>query len=87
VERPASIDRRFCARPGNFGATLAAFVGAPPGPSPLPQFDLRATRANVGAGLLAKNDDTVYRQNSKVLDNVTCRESPIDTKNRLAAEV
>jgi hypothetical protein len=27
------------------------------------------------------------RQNSKVLDNVTCRESPIDTKNRLAAEV
>jgi hypothetical protein len=26
-------------------------------------------------------------QNSRVLDNVTCRESPIDTKNRLAAEV
>ncbi|CAI8725169.1 hypothetical protein EMIT0P43_120021 [Pseudomonas jessenii] len=41
----------------------------------------------VGASLLAMNDDTVYRQNSKVLDNVTCRESPIDTKNRLAAEV
>jgi len=41
----------------------------------------------VGAGLPAMNDDAVYRQNSKVLDNDTCRESPIDTKNRLAAEV
>jgi hypothetical protein len=37
--------------------------------------------------LPAKNDDAVYRQNSRVLDNVTCRASPIDTKNRLAAEV
>ncbi len=59
-----SIDRRFCARPGIFGASIAAFAGKP-----------------------AKNDNAVYRQNSKVLDNVTCRESPIDTKNRLAAEV
>jgi hypothetical protein len=38
-------------------------------------------------GVPTMNDDAVYRQNSKVLDNVTCRESPIDTKNRLAAEV
>ena len=35
----------------------------------------------------ALNDDAISNQNSRVLDNVTCRESPIDTKNRLAAEV
>jgi hypothetical protein len=38
-------------------------------------------------GIPTKNDNAVSDQNSKVLDNVTCRESPIDTKNRLAAEV
>jgi hypothetical protein len=37
--------------------------------------------------LLAMNDDADCRQNSKVLDSETCRESPIDTKNRLAADV
>ena len=38
-------------------------------------------------GVPTKNDDAVYRQNSSVLDSEICRESPIDTKNRLAAEV
>ena len=33
------------------------------------------------------NDDAVSDQNSNVLESDTCRESPIDTKNRLAAEV
>ena len=33
------------------------------------------------------NDDAVADQNSRVLDNETCRESPIDTKNRLADDV
>jgi hypothetical protein len=37
--------------------------------------------------LLAMNDDAVCGQNSNVLDKEICRESPIDTKNRLAAEV
>jgi hypothetical protein len=32
-------------------------------------------------------DDAVCDQNSKVLESETCRESPIDTKNRLAADV
>jgi hypothetical protein len=41
----------------------------------------------VDARLLAMNDDAVYLQNSRVLDTDTCRESPMDTKNRLAAEV
>jgi hypothetical protein len=41
----------------------------------------------VGAGLLAKNDDAVLDQNSSVLESEICRESPIDTKKRLAAEV
>jgi hypothetical protein len=41
----------------------------------------------VGAGLPAMNDDAVANQNSRVLDSEICRESPIDTKNRLAAEV
>jgi len=49
-----------------------------------PTFEMHSS---VGAGLLAKNDDAVLDQNSKVLDNEICRESPIDTKNRLAAEV
>jgi hypothetical protein len=44
-------------------------------------------REPVGAGLPAMNDDAVPDQNSSVLDNEICRESPIDTKNRLAAEV
>jgi hypothetical protein len=39
------------------------------------------------AGKPAMNDNAVCDQNSKVLDNETCRESPIDTKNRLAADV
>jgi hypothetical protein len=41
----------------------------------------------VGASLLAMNDDAVFDQNSSVLDSEICRESPIDTKNRLAADV
>jgi hypothetical protein len=39
------------------------------------------------AGKPAMNDDAVSGQNSNVLESVTCRESPMDTKNRLAAEV
>ena len=35
----------------------------------------------------AMNDDAVPDQNSSVLESEICRESPIDTKNRLAAEV
>jgi hypothetical protein len=38
--------------------------------------------AAAGCDLLLFTD-----QNSSVLDNEICRESPIDTKNRLAAEV
>ena len=44
-------------------------------------------REPVGAGLPAMNDDAVPDQNSSVLESEICRESPIDTKNRLAAEV
>jgi len=33
------------------------------------------------------NDDAIFDQNSSVLDSEICRESPIDTKNRLAADV
>ena len=39
------------------------------------------------ASKLAMNDDAVFDQNSSVLDSEICRESPIDTKNRLAADV
>ena len=55
--------------------------------SQLPQLSVSIAYTNpVGAGLPALNDDAISNQNSRVLDNVTCRESPIDTKNRLAAE-
>jgi hypothetical protein len=53
----------------------------------LPHLICVVHKTNVGASLLAKNDDAVFDQNSNVLDNRICRESPIDTKNRLAAEV
>ncbi len=74
-----SIGRRFYARSGIFGAFQAAIASRL-----APTFGLFFP---VGASLLAKNDDAVCRQNSRVLDNVTCRESPMETKNRLAAEV
>ena len=74
-----SIGRRFCGRPEIFGVWDAAFAS-----NPAPTFGMHSP---VGAGLLAKNDDAVCDQNSSVLESDTCRESPIDTKNRLAAEV
>jgi hypothetical protein len=74
-----SIGRRFYARSGIFGAFQTSIASRL-----APAFGLLFP---VGASLFAKNDDAVCRQNSKVLDNVTCRESPMETKNRLAAEV
>ena len=85
--RLGSIGRRFCANPGIFLACQTAIAGKPAPTGYVSITKVGFDTIPVGAGLLAKYDDAVYRQNSKVLDNITCRESPIDTKNRLAAEV
>jgi len=81
VGRLAIIGRRFCV------SREAAIAGKPAPTEVAADPILVVDTYPVGAGLPAMNDDAVYRQNSKVLDNDTCRESPIDTKNRLAADV
>jgi len=83
VERRENIGRRFCVNAGIFIACQAA-IADKPAPT---AFGVDCIHNPVGAGLPALNDDAISNQNSRVLDNVTCRESPIDTNNRLAAEV
>ena len=79
--RLASIGRRFCVN------REAAIAGKPAPTGVAADSILVVDTYPVGAGLPAMNDNAVCDQNSKVLDNETCRESPIDTKNRLAADV
>ena len=81
-----SIGRLFYARPGIFGAFQDA-IASRLAPTRFGGAHLFFDHLIPQASLLAKNDDAVCRQNSSVLDSEICRDSPIDTKNRLAAEV